>query len=1301
MIHTREGYRLDSSSPASTGAARPPSLPFPSAALLFAAVVFVVYGSLLPLDFRRLSWDEVAVGFLGLGQPKLQLRSLSDWTTNVAIFVPLGFLGLGSFRQGQGWAKTIWNAFITIACCVLLSLGIEFTQLYFPPRDSSLLDAMANTLGAALGIVGWFAVGDETVEACRALLNAQYLRRSPRLTGKQAATLLAGCGLLIAAWGGFFTSAWTGWDAAISRLHSVHPLPFFEDQAAEISLALASAMFAVLAYAPLGAVLWLLNIYAAKPLRARLLGAAVVAASVALLVEGVKLFLVARNPDTGNVAIAGLAAMLGYVVAPLAANLLVRDNVRASSSNHTGAPVRAVAASSGLVAGRSVALVGAIAACALAATYPMGQIPLGIALLAYGAILTRYPTAWLLVVPALLPVLDLAPWTGRYFIDEFDGVVLVTLVVGLWRAAGQPLAASSARGFWLLVAGFAVSFLVSAAIGLLPMQPWDANALASPYSHYASLRAAKGLVFAAGLAVLIGSHVAAGHDVKRALGAGMILGLAAAAASVIWERIAYAGFADFTKAFRVVGMFSTMHTGGSHLDAYLVTTLPFVAAWALRTRRPTARVAAALLFAAGVYAVMMTFSRAAVAALVIEILALAAWAFVSGRRTAGRTVGSAIRVTAGLALAGMVIAPALMGSFMQSRLAATDADFGIRARHWNDAIDMMTDNWSTTLFGMGLGRYPETYQLLSPEKNKPAVHRFEAEGANTFLHIAHGAPLYVEQIVSVAPRHDYQVVLKARAQGRNASVNVLLCDRTFLGGFGCQSATFQLSGEADKWQQFQATVNSATVGDNRMRTTKLSLENASQDTSVDLDDVALVDSDGMDHVANGSFQAGADRWFFSSPFNHLPWHIKNLWLQVFFEQGWVGLLMFSALVTATVARLAWLAWRGKAFAAVLLAAMLGFLGVGAFDSLFDAPRLTLVFGLLIAVTGIVHAQPREAGMRLRSTRVPGKTPGEEVAATPAIPATVELRHAARNTVVGVLVLAVLIMVVTRMPWLPYRVRQLPNPYHPILAPILLAAFFVWVFGLPVVAARWLTVAKNRSAVYPLLVAGHGLIGWAMIRYAVLPESIHNVIGYPVLNWPWQAEYIARFVPFLSVLSVQLTGGALLAAAITGKRTAAAPVWWLVSAALLFPIQYWVVVTWAATDNLTELMAGGASVGAFLWLTLYLLLTGTTGALLASLRAGASAVRIGLTLAAVGASLPLGYLLFTAGTEAVIVKDQKVFSALQSLLSTDRAHYAVGPELWIRFAAAHFAVVCMTALAQFPLWVGWRERSRRHRGRELT
>ena len=243
-------------------------------------------------------------------------------------------------------------------------------------------------------------------------------------------------------------------------------------------------------------------------------------------------------------------------------------------------PARPAAASSiGLLGARAIALVSALAACALVADYPMGQIPLAIALLGYSVLLMRYPTAWLLALPALLPVLDLAPWTGRFFVDEFDGFVLATLAVGLWQSAGRPLAGAPGRGFWWLVAGFSASFLLSAGIGLLPLQPLDANALASPYSHYTALRLAKGLVFAIGLAVLLCGHTAAGRNVKQAIGAGMVLGLATAAGSVIWERVAYAGLANFSSDFRVVGLFSSMNTGGAHLDAFLIAALPFAAAW--------------------------------------------------------------------------------------------------------------------------------------------------------------------------------------------------------------------------------------------------------------------------------------------------------------------------------------------------------------------------------------------------------------------------------------------------------------------------------------------------------------------------------------------------------------------------------------------------------------------------------------------------------------------------------------------------------------------------------------------------
>jgi hypothetical protein len=488
------------------------------------------------------------------------------------------------------------------------------------------------------------------------------------------------------------------------------------------------------------------------------------------------------------------------------------------------------------------------------------------------------------------------------------------------------------------------------------------------------------------------------------------------------------------------------------------------------------------------------------------------------------------------------------------------------------------------------------------------------------------------------------------------------------------------------------------VGENQLRVSKFTLENAGSKAPIDMDEVGLIDSDGKGLITNGSFQAGADRWFFSSPYNHLPWHIKNLWLEIFFEQGWFGLLMFSALITVTVARLAVLAWQGKAFAAALLAGLVGFLAVGAFDSMFDAPRLTFISGLLIAAVGIVHAQPRAPATRPGLIRATDKPPGikRESSPAPLFPLAPEWRITTVHVMAGVLILAAAIVLVTQLSFVPYRVRELPNRYHPILAPILLAAFVFWVFGLPALAARWLTAAKNRGSIYPLLVVGHGLVGWVMIQFAVLPDSIHTVIGSPVLNWPWRTEDIARFVPLLSVLSVQLTGGALLAAAITGSRLAVAPRWWFGSAALLLPIQYWVIVTQAATDNLTELMAGHASYGAFALLAVYLVLTGASGSLLASLRSDTGSRRIGLALTSLVLSLPLAYLLITAGTESLIVKGQQGYSALQSLLSTDRAHYATGPELWIRFGVAHMAAVCITALTQYPLWRGFRQRSARQR-----
>ena len=63
--------------------------------------------------------------------------------------------------------------------------------------------------------------------------------------------------------------------------------------------------------------------------------------------------------------------------------------------------------------------------------FPRFQVALGAALLLYLVLLLVFRHAWLVAIPALLPVLDLAPWTGRFYFDESDLFLLVTLGAAL------------------------------------------------------------------------------------------------------------------------------------------------------------------------------------------------------------------------------------------------------------------------------------------------------------------------------------------------------------------------------------------------------------------------------------------------------------------------------------------------------------------------------------------------------------------------------------------------------------------------------------------------------------------------------------------------------------------------------------------------------------------------------------------------------------------------------------------------------------------------------------------------------
>ena len=132
------------------------------AALVYTA--FVIYGSLVPLEFRALPWDEAAARFAAIPWLRLGIGSRADWVANLLLFIPLTFLWMGALSAGAGPLRTALVTLALIPAAIALSVGIEFTQLFFPQRTVSQNDIFAETLGGIVGALAWWGTGRRFVE---------------------------------------------------------------------------------------------------------------------------------------------------------------------------------------------------------------------------------------------------------------------------------------------------------------------------------------------------------------------------------------------------------------------------------------------------------------------------------------------------------------------------------------------------------------------------------------------------------------------------------------------------------------------------------------------------------------------------------------------------------------------------------------------------------------------------------------------------------------------------------------------------------------------------------------------------------------------------------------------------------------------------------------------------------------------------------------------------------------------------------------------------------------------------------
>jgi hypothetical protein len=518
-------------------------------------------------------------------------------------------------------------------------------------------------------------------------------------------------------------------------------------------------------------------------------------------------------------------------------------------------------------------------------------------------------------------------------------------------------------------------------------------------------------------------------------------------------------------------------------------------------------------------------------------------------------------------------------------------------------------------------------------------------------------------------------------------------------------------------------VNSGNLGAGpwlARRTVKFVVENTSNETAVDIDNVQLTDRRGINLLANGDFSRGSTYWFFSS-FDHLNWHVKNIFVQLYFEQGWLGLVLFSLLALTSIVSLWSVANRGEIIFLVPLASLVALLSVGLFGSPLDTPRLDFLFYFIILAADVcamksfssMIAAREPASRRIHRRRIRFEEPvparpaavggiSPRIPAEPALPPA-DYRETARPLPAdpsaffalgplllkisgGAALFVVCAWVLMHSSAVPYNVRNLLHPIHPFLSLLAMSVFLYWAFGFPVIASYGMTVSRIGALSYPLMLACHSVLGFFLLSHSVSFDRIHKIVGAPILGWYGYWEPAGRFMALFAVVSLALTCGTLIAVRLTHRHSLCAGfIAWLITATALAPLLYWIVVSKAATDNLVELMAGNGTPFAAAMICLFIATIGFSGALLAAqaqqrFRGFRPGVFVALIL-----SVPIACLALYLGLEQHVEKYGKAFSALQFLLSRSRESYAQGFELIARYLFFHAALVGLISMIQYPFF----------------
>ncbi|MCX2860476.1 hypothetical protein OOZ63_01310 [Paucibacter sp. PLA-PC-4] len=313
-----------------------------------------------------------------------------------------------------------------------------------------------------------------------------------------------------------------------------------------------------------------------------------------------------------------------------------------------------------------------------------------------------------------------------------------------------------------------------------------------------------------------------------------------------------------------------------------------------------------------------------------------------------------------------VVAALAGGAYVSDRMATGQRDLEGRFQHWRLARSLLEtpQDW---LLGKGVGRFASSFMFVGPAAEQVGDYRLveSAQPPNLLLtsgkHVLGWGELFRVSQRIAAPRGEMQMTLKLRSAS-DVNLHLEVCEKHLLYNAVCVVKNLPVQSQGGGWQTLQAPLGQAPSLGGRWwapRFVVFSVALGSPASAVEIAELSLRDAAEPALLTNSDFSRGMAYWFFSSDRHQLPWHIKSLGLHLLFEQGLLGLALGVSLVVAVLWRCSFGHARFHALAPAVVSALLGFLIVGLFESLIDAPRVAFLFYALLLL-----------GLGLRSTRAP-------------------------------------------------------------------------------------------------------------------------------------------------------------------------------------------------------------------------------------------------------------------------------------------------------------------------------------------